>query len=100
MAEVTRRDGPFDEDAIVGAFRHEGLSAHRWSNGPGDVYPAHSHAYHKVLYCLRGSITFRLADGTDVALAPGDRLDLEPHTEHSAVVGQDGVECIEAPRMS
>ena len=28
----------------------------------------------------------------------GDRLDVEPETEHAAVVGAEGVECIEAAR--
>ena len=27
----------------------EGLSAARWSNGPGDAYQAHRHGYDKVL---------------------------------------------------
>jgi quercetin dioxygenase-like cupin family protein len=56
--------------------------------------------YHKVLYCVRGSIVFRMtATGEEIALAPGDRLDIEPGTEHAAVVGAGGVECIEAARQ-
>ena len=100
MAEATRGAGECDEEAVVVAFAREGLTPHRWSNGPGDVYAAHAHEYHKVLYCLRGSIVFRLANGAEIALAPGDRLDLEPGTQHSAVVGPGGVECIEAPRSA
>lgn len=84
-------------DALA-AFREEGCSApHSWSNAPGDTYGRHSHGYHKVLFCLDGSIVFHL-DGEDVELAAGDRLDLEPGTEHAATVGPDGVECIEASR--
>jgi quercetin dioxygenase-like cupin family protein len=98
-ARVTPATGPFREDDARASFAREGLTAHEWSNGPGDVYAAHSHAYHKVLYCLRGSIAFRLvASGETVELRPGDRLDLEPGTEHAAVVGPQGVTCIEAPR--
>ena len=41
------------------------------------------------------SITFHLID-RDVALSPGQRLDLPPHTRHGATVGPDGVECWEA----
>lgn len=78
-------------------FAEEGLVPHSWSNGPHDEYAAHAHPYHKVLVCTAGSITFHLADG-DVELAPGDRLDLPPGTEHSATVGPDGVTCWEAPR--
>lgn len=46
---------------------------------------------------MTGAIVFHLRDG-DMALRPGDRLDIEPGTEHAATVGPDGVACIEAPR--
>jgi len=49
------------------------------------------------LFCLAGSITFHL-DGGDVVLGPGDRLDIEAETEHSATVGPNGCSCVEAPR--
>ena len=76
----------------------EGCSAPRaWGNAPGDRYARHEHGYHKVLFCLDGSITFHL-DDADVALDRGDRLDLEPRTPHAATVGPDGCSCIEASR--
>jgi quercetin dioxygenase-like cupin family protein len=76
----------------------EGCSSSRlWGNGPGDRYGWHSHDYHKVLFCLSGSITFHTREG-DVVLAEGDRLDLPPGTEHAATVGLGGVECVEASR--
>jgi hypothetical protein len=85
------------EDALA-AFRGEGCSAPRsWSNGPGDRYGAHDHPYHKVLFCLAGSIAFHVGDH-DVELRSGDRLDLEPGTTHSATVGPEGCTCIEASR--
>jgi quercetin dioxygenase-like cupin family protein len=61
------------------------------------TYGRHAHDYHKVLFCLEGSITFHLTGG-DVDLAAGDRLDLEPRTEHAATVGPAGCSCIEASR--
>lgn len=70
-----------------------------WSNAPGERYGWHDHPYHKVLFCSEGSIVFHLRDG-DVGLGPGDRLDIEPRTEHSATVGTEGVTCVEAPRES
>jgi quercetin dioxygenase-like cupin family protein len=98
-ALVTRREGEFDEAAVLDAFAREGLRPHRWSNGPGDVYAPHRHGYHKVLYCLRGSIVFELpASAVTLELAPGDRLDLPPGVQHGAVVGPNGVTCIEAAR--
>jgi mannose-6-phosphate isomerase-like protein (cupin superfamily) len=91
-AAIATRD---DADAI---FAAEGCSAPRaWSNGPGDTYATHRHPYHKVLFCLSGSIVFHTDDG-NVHLHAGDRLDLEPDTDHSAIVGPGGVECVEASR--
>jgi mannose-6-phosphate isomerase-like protein (cupin superfamily) len=85
-------------DEAVRAFTTEGCSAPRaWGNGPGDTYGRHAHDYHKVLFCLEGSITFHLTGG-DVDLAAGDRLDLEPRTGHAATVGPAGCSCIEASR--
>ena len=78
-------------------FGREGLRPTAWSNGPGDTYAWHSHSYHKVLVCVRGSIVFHLRDG-DVELHAGDRLDIPPGAEHAATVGPDGVECQEAQR--
>jgi len=79
-------------------FAAEGCSAARaWSNGPGDRYGRHDHAYHKVLFCLSGSVVFHTDDGA-LELGPGDRLDLFPGTPHAATVGPDGVECVEASR--
>jgi hypothetical protein len=80
------------------AFRTEDCSAPRpWGNQPGDTYGRHSHGYHKVLFCLEGSITFHLDEG-DVELGPGDRLDIGPGTEHGATVGPNGCSCVEASR--
>ena len=78
-------------------FQGEGLKPREWSNAPGDTYDSHSHPYHKVLFCVSGSIVFHTGDG-DLELEAGDRLDVEPGTDHSATVGPDGVECIEAAR--
>lgn len=47
---------------------------------------------------VQGAITFRLRDQDDVRPAPGDRLDVEPGTQHAATVGAEGVRCVEAPR--
>jgi quercetin dioxygenase-like cupin family protein len=85
-------------DAALEAFRAEECSAPRsWGNAPGDAYGRHAHGFHKVLFCLGGSITFHL-DGGDVELGPGDRLDIEPGTQHAATVGPNGCKCVEASR--
>lgn len=77
----------------------EGLSPHSWSNGPHDVYAAHSHSYDKVIYVVQGSITFGLpALGQQLTLKAGDRLDLPAQVVHDAQVGAQGVVCLEAHR--
>jgi uncharacterized protein YjlB len=75
----------------------EGLSPYAWSNGPHDIYAAHSHSYNKVIYVVQGSITFGLPElGKQLTLKAGDRLDLPARTVHDAVVGAQGVVCLEA----
>ena len=89
---------PPTEAAIRARFAGEGLRPYWWSNEPGDHYAAHRHPYHKVLYVVGGSIRFVLHPGGPLDLGPGDRLDLPPGVEHSAVVGEQGVTCLEAAR--
>lgn len=76
-------------------MRAAGLSPRTFRNAPGDTYARHAHERHKILYCVTGSITFH-TDGGDHEMAAGDRIDLEPGTEHSATVGDRGVVCTEA----
>ncbi len=84
-----------DVDSIPERFRAEGLTPQSWSNAPGDTYGSHSHEYDKILYCVRGGITFHGRDGDHTLLA-GHRLEIEAGTEHAATVGPEGVECMEA----
>ena len=79
-------------------LRAEGAPPSRWSNGPGDRYAAHEHGYDKVLVVESGSIRFGLAGAGETAadLAAGDRLELPAGTSHDAIVGPDGVVCLES----
>jgi mannose-6-phosphate isomerase-like protein (cupin superfamily) len=96
--ENDRREAVPSRESLQALLRDEGLTNLRWwSNGPGDRYGWHAHEYHKVLYCASGSIVFHTRE-RDVALSPGDRLDLPPGTEHAATVGPGGVTCVEAAR--
>lgn len=90
-------DAPSGAEEIRERFEAEGLSPHSWGNGPHDSYGWHSHSYHKVLYCVSGSIVFHTHE-RDLELGPGDRMEIEPGTEHAATVGPDGVQCMEAAR--
>lgn len=93
-------DEPPTEARIRNIYSREGLEPYAWSNGPGDVYSPHSHSYHKVIYVVRGSITFGLPErGDSVDLQAGDRLELGRGVRHSARVGPQGVTCLEAHRL-
>lgn len=87
------------ESELNQILQADGLSPYRWSNGPHDVYNAHEHAFHKVIFVVSGSITFGFPiEGEPTTLYPGDRLELPAHIRHNAVVGVDGVVCLEAHR--
>lgn len=88
---------PPTESTLRQRCAEEGLSPYPWSNGPHDVYSAHTHSYDKVIYVVRGTITFGLPElGQRHTLNAGDRLDLPAGTLHDAVVGEQGVLCLEA----
>ena len=84
-------------DRLAAELAALGLAAQRWANGPGERYPWHQHAHDKLLYCLAGGIVFHTAAG-DLALDPGDGMELEAGVAHAATVGPSGVECLEAAR--
>ena len=87
---------PPAESTLRQLYADEGLSPYQWSNGAHDVYSAHTHSYDKVIYVVRGSITFGLPElGQKLTLNAGDRLDLPAGTVHDAVVGAQGVVCLE-----
>ena len=94
-----KTQGAASEDRITEWYAGEGLLAKRWSSDAGTFFPAHSHAQHKVLHCLRGSIVFTIVESCKaIELRPGDRLDLAAGIEHAAIVGAEGCECMEAYR--
>lgn len=86
-----------DANDLRTRLRSDGLDPGRWTNGPGDRYAAHGHAYDKVIVVESGSIAFGLAErGEVIEVATGDRLELPAGTSHDALVGGDGVTCLEA----
>jgi quercetin dioxygenase-like cupin family protein len=99
--EVVRWSGGTspDEETLKKTLAEEDLHGYRWSNGPGDVYSAHTHSFNKVIYVVSGSITFGLPDsGEQLVLNRGDRLNLPAGVAHNAIVGSEGVVCLEAHR--
>jgi len=88
---------PPTESTLRETLTREGLDFYAWSNGPYDIYAPHTHNYDKVIYVVRGSITFQLIElGQWHKLKTGDRLDLPAGIVHAAEVGEDGVVCLEA----
>jgi glyoxylate utilization-related uncharacterized protein len=80
--------------SIEERLRDEADEVYGWSNGPGDRYARHSHAFTKILYCVAGSIDFALDDRV-IHLDAGDRMVLPAGTAHSATVGPAGCACVE-----
>lgn len=72
-ANVNRWEGePPSRGLLKAIMREAGLSPRRWANRPGYRYAAHSHPYHKVLYCAQGSIQFRMEPDCEAyELGPG-----------------------------
>lgn len=80
---------------IEAKFVDAGLVPYEWKSQPGEWYEWHDHPFHDVIYCVLGSVVFHTRDG-DYMLEPGDRFEMDPHTEHAATVGPLGVVCLEA----
>ncbi len=85
--------------SIEQRLRAEADDVYEWSNGPGDRYARHSHAYTKILYCVRGSIDFSLDDRV-IHLHAGDRMALPAGTTHAATVGPARCACVEGKARS
>ncbi|MGI9099073.1 MAG: cupin domain-containing protein [Solirubrobacteraceae bacterium] len=94
--EKAQDQPPPRRDQIEAIFEREGLRPYAWGNEPGDRYGWHTHGHRKILYCVSGSIVFHTREESDLALEPGDRLEVDAGTEHAATVGPDGVSCLEA----
>jgi quercetin dioxygenase-like cupin family protein len=90
---------PPAQEALLDLYRAEQLQPYAWSNGPNDTYAPHEHNYEKVLRVVRGSIRFYLPErGESIDLSAGDTLVLSARIVHSAIVGPEGVTCLEARR--
>jgi len=90
---------PPTEELLAQILAEQGYNVSSWSNSPHDIYSAHKHNYHKVVYVVSGSITFGLPQlKQEITLNPGDRLDLLAGTVHNARVGPNGVVCLEGQK--
>jgi quercetin dioxygenase-like cupin family protein len=94
-------DKTLSEAAILHHMEEEGLKSHRWKKETSEKYPAQCHEFTKVIYVIRGSITFRIPEsGEEVTLHPGDKLEIAAGLKHDIEVGPYGVVCLEGHRRS
>ena len=87
---------PPTESELQTQLLQEGLFPYDWSNSPGDTYSPHVHDYDKVIIVVRGSITWTLPQTEETfETRAGDHIDLPRGTWHAALVGPQGVTCLE-----
>lgn len=90
---------PPTQSLLMQIMLQQKLNPFAWSNRPNDVYSAHKHTYHKTIYVVEGSITFKIPLlRKELTLKKGDRIDIPPNMVHSALVGPEGVVCLEGQR--
>jgi mannose-6-phosphate isomerase-like protein (cupin superfamily) len=88
---------PPTEEELEALLVKQDLHVYRWSNRPDEVQIGHTHGYHKVLCVVEGSIKIDCPSNHKAfTLNPGDRLDLPAGIRHSAIVGPQGVTCLES----
>jgi quercetin dioxygenase-like cupin family protein len=66
---------------------------HEWIDPPATEYPLHQHQDKVTFFVVKGSVTIDFG-GEKRVLHTGDRIDVPPHTDHSAVVGSEGMEIV------
>ncbi len=72
-----------DDGVLRHALRAENLSVLEWSDAPSTIYPVHTHPFAQVRLVLSGRLRIGLPEtGEEIALGPGDRLDLPPEVPH------------------
>ncbi|MGQ9887797.1 MAG: cupin domain-containing protein [Aggregatilineales bacterium] len=82
---------------ITRMMKAQGLRPYMWTNTPNHRYAVRSHGYDKVLCVVEGALELVLPDSNQrVRLRPGDRADIPAGTRHGAIVGSNGVTCVEA----
>ena len=91
-----------EEATLRMLLEKENLNSSLWSRESGDRFPVQRYNIARVIYCIEGGIWFTLTDEGDrtIELEPGDRIDILAGIRHGAIVGMDGVTCLEGtPRV-
>ena len=91
------KEEPPTEADLAEQLGEQELRVYHWSSPPEGMCAGHTHGYHKVVFVLEGSIEFEFPTRhQSIQLNAGDRLDLPAGLRHSAEVGLEGVQCMEA----
>jgi quercetin dioxygenase-like cupin family protein len=79
-----------DKEHLKHKLTDEGFPhVYEWHDDAGTKYPAHAHKDKVSMYILGGGLMFQFGD-EEVNLKEGDRFDVPPGKEHTAVVGANG----------
>ncbi len=79
-----------DKETLKKKLEEEGFPyVYEWHDELGTKYPAHAHKDKVSMYILSGGLTFYFGQEV-IELKAGDRFDVPPEKEHSAVVGAEG----------
>ncbi len=88
MAQVFHT-GITDEAKIREILKEEGyFNIFKWCDGAGTRYGTHTHPHHEVRWILSGRLVIE-EGGQALELGPGDRMESEPETPHSAYAPED-----------
>ncbi len=63
-------------------------NVYEWKDEPGTRYESHAHKGKVSMFIISGSVTF--SGDFEKTLKMGDRFDVPPGTNHSAIVGPEG----------
>ncbi|NPA04104.1 MAG: cupin domain-containing protein [Epsilonproteobacteria bacterium] len=78
-----------DEKRIKETLQKEGFfNIFTWEDSKGTTYPTHTHPHYEVRWIVRGTLVIE-ENGEEIVLNPGDRLESEPNTPHSAYCPTD-----------
>jgi len=78
------------ENELSAQLLAEGFSLiYVWEDGPGALYPEHTHRVETAHVILKGEMTLTM-DGASKTYRAGDRCDVPAKAAHSAIMGPQG----------
>ncbi len=82
-----------DVEKLKQQLREEGFPhVFEWADAPNTKYEAHPHQGKVSFYLTRGEVEF--FGGIRKVVKAGERFDVPPHVNHSAVVGPEGADWV------